>query len=137
MFDGLTGEVGFLDRPVSPRARRGEAAYFSGVLAEDQVADHYAGRGYRVLARRWRGQAGEIDLVLGHGVTVVFVEVKKAITLARAAERLSRRQMDRICLAASEYCGTIASGMLTEMRFDAALVDEIGGIEIVENAFGA
>lgn len=137
MFDGFPGEACLLERPVSPRARRGEAAYIAGALAEDQVSAHYQNRGYDLLARRWRGQAGEIDLVFGHGDMVIFVEVKKSVTLARAAERLSRRQMDRICLAACEYCDALPTGMLTEMRFDAALVDQIGGIEIIENAFGA
>ena len=32
--------------------------------------------GYRILARRWRGAAGEIDLIVKRRRQLVFVEVK-------------------------------------------------------------
>ncbi|MFI0395364.1 YraN family protein [Paracoccus jiaweipingae] len=118
------------------RAARGAMAFTSGLLAEDNVAAHYAQGGATVLARRWRGRAGEIDLIVRQGDGVVFVEVKKAATTDLAAWRLNRRQMDRICLAAVEYCERFTTGTLTPMRFDAALVDDLGRIEVVQNAFG-
>ena len=74
-------------------------------------------------------------MILRKGDQYIFVEVKASKDFARAAERLSRRQMDRICLAACEYCGTLPTGQLTDMRLDAALVDQFGRIEIIENAF--
>lgn len=114
------------------RASRGALAYASGHAAEDQIARCYQMAGCDILARRWRGAAGEIDLIVRDGETIVFVEVKKASTLSDAAERLGRRQMDRICLAACEYCGLDA-----DMRFDAALVDELGRVELLHDAFGA
>jgi len=40
------------------------------------VAEWYAGRGVALLDRNWRVRAGEIDLVLADGPTVVFCEVK-------------------------------------------------------------
>lgn len=116
----------------SARSRKGALAYRSGQAAEDQVVRRYQMAGCDILARRWRGAAGEIDLIVRDGDTIVFVEVKKAATLTEAAERLGRRQMDRICLAACEYCG-----LSCEMRFDAALVDNLGRVELLENAFGA
>lgn len=118
------------------RARRGAVAAMSGLLAEERVAAHYKAQGYEVLARRWRGKAGEIDLVCQRGDGVIFVEVKSASTHAQAAERLLRRQMDRICLAACEFCGNRPAGSLSEMRFDAALVDAPGRVRVIENAFG-
>lgn len=114
------------------RTSRGALAYASGHAAEDQIASRYQMAGCDILARRWRGAAGEIDLIVRDGETIVFVEVKKAATLSDAAERLGRRQMDRICLAACEYCGLDA-----DMRFDAALVDDLGRVELLHNAFGA
>lgn len=119
------------------RVRRGRIAAISGQMAEDRVADRYNAQGYDILARRWRGKAGEIDLICQIGECLVFVEVKSSRTHARAGERLGRRQMDRICRAACEFCGNRSAGLLSEMRFDAALVDAAGQIDVVENAFGA
>ncbi len=89
-----------------------------------------------MLQARWRGQAGEIDLIVRDGADIVFVEVKKSSTHALAAHRLDRRQMDRICLAALEYAEGIDGGRPIGMRFDAALVDDLGRIDIIRNAFG-
>lgn len=124
------------DRP-SARRSRGQMAYQSGRLAEMVVADRYVVAGYDVIARRWRGKAGEIDMILRKGDLFVFVEVKSSRDFARAAERISRRQMDRICMAACELCGSLPTGQSTEMRMDAALVDQFGRVEIIEAAFGA
>lgn len=118
------------------RVARGVAAHASGHHAERRVAELYQARGCEVLAQCWRGRAGEIDLILRDGPAMVFVEVKKSATHAIAAERLSRRQMDRICLAAQEYCADLPDGSLTEQRFDAALVDKTGAIDLIPNAFG-
>lgn len=114
----------------------GTVSYHAGLAAEDQVATLYARKGMEIAARRWRGRAGEIDLVVRDGAGFVFIEVKKSDSHAHAAERLSRRQMDRICLSASEYVADAPGGQLTDMRFDVALVDALGRVEILENAFG-
>jgi putative endonuclease len=45
--------------------------------------------------------------------------------------------MARICTAASEYLAQEPLGQLTPVRFDVALVDGAGRIEILENAFAA
>ncbi len=119
----------------NPRHARGRTAYHAGLLAEASVADHYQRAGYDLVETRWRGKAGEIDLVLRKNGQYIFVEVKASKDFGRAAERLSRRQMDRICLAACEYCGRLPTGLSTDMRLDAALVDQFGRIEIIENAF--
>ena len=85
----------------------------------------------------FRCKGGEIDLIMRRGDEYVFVEVKKAARHGYAAERISRRQMDRICNAALEFCAEMAQGLMTLMRFDAALVDQFGRVEVIENAFGA
>lgn len=118
------------------RIARGIAACASGHSAEARVADRYCDRGCTILERCWRSPAGEIDLILRDGDQVVFVEVKKAETHDIAAHRLSRRQMDRICMAALLYAERLPAGSLTDIRFDAGLVDAAGRVEILENAFG-
>ena len=119
------------------RARRGRTAYLAGAAAEDQVARHYARSGHSVAARRWRGRGGEIDVVLRDGTRTVFVEVKRAETHAIAAERLGARQVARLFDCAQEYMGTLPDGLLSEVRFDVALVDATGRIEVIENALAA
>lgn len=115
----------------------GLVGYLSGVAAEGSVERHYATSGRRIAARRWRGQWGEIDLIAREGDTVVFIEVKKSSTHARAAERLRPRQVARIWAAASEFLDGEPRGSLTDVRFDVALVDSLGRIEIRENAYAA
>ena len=101
------------------------------------MALYYERSGGAVRHRRWRGRGGEIDLVVRAGAVTVFVEVKAARTHAQAAERVRARQAARVMAAAEEFCAGEPSGMLTEMRFDVALVDATGRIEIVENALMA
>jgi putative endonuclease len=115
----------------------GAVSYLSGVAAEERVAAHYSRAGASVLRRRWRGRRGEIDLVLRDGEVTVFVEVKAAASHARAAERLGRAQAARVMRAAEEYVADEPAGALTEMRFDVALVDGAGRVEIVANALAA
>jgi putative endonuclease len=74
-----------------------------------------------------------VDLVLRKQAMLVFVEVKRARSFAVAAERVTQRQLARIIATASEFVATEPAGQDSEMRFDAALVDEIGRIEIREN----
>lgn len=111
-------------------------AHLGGRVAENQVEALYRGRGLDIAARRWRGRGGEIDLIARDGNRVVFIEVKSAATFVAAAEHLSARQMARLCAAAAEFVGGEPAGQDTEMRFDVALVDGAGRIDIVENAIG-
>ena len=115
----------------------GSRSYQAGLAAEQLVEQAYARAGRPICARRWRGSAGEIDLVARDGAEVIFIEVKQSKTHAMAAEHLTARQMARIYRAASEFIGGEPAGQLTAVRFDVALVDGQGCIEILENAFAA
>ena len=115
----------------------GLRSYHAGLAAEEQVAQFYDRSGRAVCARRWRGSTGEIDLIARDGADVIFIEVKQSRTHAMAAERLTPWQMQRIYGAASEFLAGEPRGQLTEVRFDLALVDAAGRIEIVENAYAA
>ena len=117
------------------RRRRGQTAHVAGQAAEAMVARIYESAGHPVAARRWRGPSGEIDLVTRDGEGVIFVEVKKARDFAQAAGRISRRQIERLFAAGTEYVAQMPKGTLTDMRFDLALVDAAGRVEVVENAF--
>ena len=113
----------------------GMTSYLAGQSAEYAVEADYQRRGFPTAARRWRGSRGELDLVVRDGEGLVFVEVKKARDFARAAERLSRAQITRIWGAAQEFLANEPKGLLTEVRFDVALVNERGEMQILENAY--
>ena len=114
----------------------GMTGYLAGISAEDIVAMQYVRQGYGVKAQRWRGMGGEIDLIVDDGEMIVFVEVKKSSDFAQAAAQLSERQMRRIYTSAEGYLATSPKGLDGHARFDVALVDGQGAVEILENAFG-
>lgn len=115
----------------------GARSYHAGLSAEDQVAQLYARSGRAVCARRWRGSAGEIDLIARDGDNVIFIEVKQSKTHAMAAEHLTSRQMARIYNTASEFLAGEPNGQMTDVRIDLAMVDAMGRIEVLENAYAA
>ena len=118
------------------RVARGRCAYHAGLAAEDQVAARYEAQGCVLLAERWRAGGGELDLVLKDpdGV-VVFVEVKKSRTFDQALLHLSAAQARRLFTAAEQFLGTLPQGVFTPSRFDVALVDATGAIQVHENFF--
>jgi len=99
------------------------AAEASGRRAEALAAFWLRLKLYRVLARRVRTQAGEIDLVARtlSGV-VCFVEVKARARQAAAAEALGARQRSRIARAAEAYLAARPSLRHKGVRFDVILV---------------
>lgn len=115
----------------------GAASYHAGLCAEDAVARHYRAQGRAIAATRWRCPYGEIDLIARDGAEVIFIEVKQSRSHARAAEHLSPRQMVRIIDAASVFLGNEPAGQATSVRFDVALVDGQGRIQVLEGAFAA
>jgi putative endonuclease len=118
------------------RHLRGKTAYLSGLAAEESVLRLYRASGMEVLETRWRGSRAEIDLILKDGDVVVFVEVKKSRSFDAALLSLGPAQRRRITQAATEYLGHAGLGQLTDIRFDLAMVNGIGAVDILENAFG-
>ena len=108
--------------------------YLAGVAAERSIEKFYTNKGYTLAAARWRGKGGEIDLIFRDVEAVIFVEVKKSKSHARAAEMIKPKQAQRIFDTATEYVANEPKGQLTEMRFDVALVDASGTVEVLENA---
>ncbi|MFN3993492.1 MAG: YraN family protein [Tabrizicola flagellatus] len=126
----------FIASPVGrSRSARGKANYHAGHAAEAAVARLYETRGTAICARNWRGRGGEIDLIGRDGDVVVFVEVKHSRTHDLAASHLSQAQVGRIFAAVDEFLAGEPKGLLTDVRIDLALVDALGRIEVVENAF--
>lgn len=123
--------------PSPSRKRRGQRNFLAGQAAEVAVAREYEAAGMSVAHRRWKGKSGEVDLIVRNGDEVVLVEVKKSRNFASASERLQPPQIARLLRAGEEFIGGEPAGALTPMRFDVALVDEQGRIQILENALSA
>ncbi len=128
-----------LDFATSPVRRnksvRGLANYCAGHAAEGSVARHYEDQGIAICAQNWRGITGEIDLIGRQGDEVIFIEVKQSRTHDLAASHLSPAQIGRIFATVDEFLAGEPKGLLTDVRIDLALVDGMGRIEVVENAF--
>lgn len=122
-------------RPSRSRSERGKRNNLAGHAAEASVARHYEDRGIPIAVRNWRGSGGEIDLVGRDGDQVIVVEVKHSKTHDLAASHVSPAQVARIFRTVEEFLGTEPRGLLTDVRIDLALVDGLGRIEVIENAF--
>jgi putative endonuclease len=117
------------------RSEHGLRNHLAGHAAEAAVARYYEDRGIPISARNWRGSGGEIDLVGRDGDRVIVVEVKHSKTHDLAASHVSHSQVARIFQTVEEFLGGEPRGLLTDVRIDLALVDGLGRIEVVENAF--
>lgn len=117
------------------RSARGLQNYCAGHAAEGAVARHYQDRGIAICAQNWRGITGEIDLIGREGDDVIFVEVKQSRTHDLAASHLSQAQIGRIFATVDEFLAGEPKGLLTDVRIDLALVDGMGRINVIENAF--
>jgi putative endonuclease len=94
----------------------------SGRLAEGLSAWWLTLRGYRVLDRRVRSPAGEIDIVARRGRTLAVVEVKARRDWEGAAQSVTLRQRRRIGRAAAAYLARNPGLDGLEVRFDVMLV---------------
>lgn len=122
-------------QPIDARVVRGHVSYHAGMAAEQIVARAYIAAGYRLVAERWRGRRGEIDLIFSTAIGIVMVEVKASKSFATAATHVTPAQVKRLFATAEEYLTTLVDGSLIDVRFDVALVDQNGALDILENAF--
>ena len=92
-----------------------------GRRAETLAVWYLRAKGYRILARRVRSGAGEIDIIARNGDTLVFIEVKARATLDSAMLSLHPAVRARIDAATRRLAPRYA-GMCTTTRVDAVLV---------------
>jgi ribonuclease HII len=109
----------------------------TGQLGEEQAAAYLCGLGYEVIARNWRCERGEIDIIARDGGTLVFVEVKtrRSDRFGPPTEAVDTRKQERLRLLALSYIHTTGHSAAA-YRFDVASVDlRLGTIEIFKDAF--
>lgn len=103
-------------------SQKRQKAFKYGKLAETAASILLTLKGFRVLDRRVRTPAGEIDLIARRGRLVAFVEVKARQTHAQAAESLGPRQRERITRAAEAYLAVHPELAGCDIRFDVVLM---------------
>ena len=96
-------------------------------------------KGYRLVAYNYvtgRGTtAGEIDLIVRRGTTLVFVEVKQRRTLDKAAYSVFPQQRMRIRRAAENFIAKNPQYYGYDMRFDVFLVQPPFTFRHLQNTF--
>ncbi|MRG70730.1 YraN family protein [Alphaproteobacteria bacterium HT1-32] len=103
--------------------RRSERA---GRRAEWIAAWFLRFKGYRILARRCRTPAGEIDIIARRGRLLAFVEVKHRTDPAVGLAAVSPRQQQRIIRAAGWFISGHPDFAAFCLRFDVILTAELG-----------
>ena len=94
-----------------------------GAAGEREAARHLRRKGYRILARNWRCEGGEVDLIARDGPWVVFVEVKTRRSGDRVMpeEQVHAHKQGRLRHAAQVFLSRFR-GEPPQVRFDVMAV---------------
>lgn len=119
---------------------RGARAWDRGLRAEQAACDALLRDGWRILLRRARTPAGEIDIVAerceSSGATLLaFIEVKHRPALVDAAAALTPRQQRRLLAASEILLALNPDWTQTDIRFDLMLVDGSFAVRRIADAF--
>ena len=84
---------------------RRTAKQVEGQAGEDAALDHLRKSGLKLVERNFRCKAGEIDLIMQEGSTLVFVEVRKRSNprFGGAAASVTWQKQRRLIRAAQFY----------------------------------
>ena len=82
-------------------ARKRRRSHRRGHLAEVAAAAYLMAKGHRILERRLKTPAGEIDLVAVKGRRLAFVEVKQRASFAECEAAITPRLRDLVRRAAN------------------------------------
>lgn len=104
--------------PESALLPRRRAAERRGLRAEAAAALWLRLKGYRILARRVRSPAGEVDLVARRGAVIVAVEVKARASLEAAVGSVSPRQRWRVARGLEAFIARHPEFAGLDRRFD-------------------
>ncbi|HEY7580471.1 MAG TPA: YraN family protein [Acetobacteraceae bacterium] len=120
---------------MSLRSRQSSRAYARGVDAETAACLALADRGWTILARRLRTEAGEIDIIAAKPELLAIIEVKARPTLADAALALNARQRDRLLAATEIVLAAHPDWARPGIRYDLVVVDAAGTVRRIADAF--
>jgi putative endonuclease len=113
-----------------------------GERGEKFAARYLRRHGYKILVKRFKSRAGEIDIVCRHKDWLVFVEVKtrKSMEFGSPSEAVDREKQRHMSRAALDYLRLLHNPRV-HFRFDIVEVimcDDArkpGDIRLIQNAF--
>ena len=107
-----------------------------GNAAEDLACVFLQGKGLKLIERNFRCNYGEIDLIMQHGKTLVFIEVRlrSSAHFGGAAMSINQSKQQKLRRTAALYLQTHGD---SACRFDAVLMSkiDINALEWVQDAF--
>lgn len=108
-----------------------------GTAKERLACAYLEARGLRLLARNYRCRLGEIDLVMGTGALLVFVEVRfrRSPRFGSPAETIGPRKRLRLMRAAHHYLSENPTDL--PCRFDVLAISGEDSIDWIQDAFRA
>lgn len=92
------------------------------------------GKGYRIIAWRYRTHVGEVDIVAKRGAVLAFVEVKLRGDHDKGMEAITPRSQQRISRAAGYFLASHPQFSAASPRFDAIAVSGFR-VRHLDNAF--
>src|SRR5690349_5536910 len=104
----------------APADRR--AALRRGARAEIAAAVALLAKGYSILAWRYSGGGGEIDLIVRRGSVLAFVEVKARADFESAASAIGTVKTARFARAVRHWVARNPAAAMMTLRCDAVLV---------------
>ena len=115
-----------------------------GQNGEDQAVAFLRARGYEILARNWRCELGEADIIAAHEGELVIVEVKTRRgkhASARALESLTPEKQAKLLALAEAYQSSLdeAAAEFAGLRVDVvtiAVTPRGTLVEVYPNAVG-
>ena len=98
-----------------------------GKSGEDLATSELESRGYAIVARRYRTERGEIDIIARDGETLVFVEVRRKSSdeCGTAAESVTPAKQRRVVRMAVEYLWLQGLYDRCPVRFDVVAIDDL------------
>lgn len=117
--------------PQSSRQQRGNAS-------EQRACQWLREQGLELVTQNWRCRLGEIDLIMQHGDTLVFVEVRYRAQddFGGALASVDQRKQRRLVLAARHYLSRFPQRANQPCRFDVIAMSAGSDAPIwIENAF--
>ena len=118
-----------LSKKLTSRRKRGDKA-------EQQACKHLQSQGLKILEKNFSTKAGEVDLIMRDGETLIFVEVRyrKNADFGGAAASVTLKKQQRIIKAALAYQQKHMPQ--SSMRFDVVAIEgDNGDIDWITSAF--
>jgi putative endonuclease len=99
------------------------ARQIEGQAGEDEALAYLSQNGLTLIERNFRCKGGEIDLIMQHGDTLVFVEVRKRADQRHggAAASVTTAKQRRLIIAAQNYLQRYRN--FPPSRFDVIAID--------------